>query len=89
VAIKKGETRKLSESPAKLLLQDVRDSDETYLADLAPISLTVDGSLAALNECASEPVPMDRFRANVVVSISKEFAFCEDWLSIPQLTLRA
>jgi hypothetical protein len=50
--------------------------DEVSFADGAPILLTSEGSLAALNARLDKPVSMRRFRPNIVVD--SESAFVED-----------
>jgi uncharacterized protein len=45
-----------------------RSGDRVAFADGYPLLLTSESSLAELNRHTTEPVPMDRFRPNVVVS---------------------
>lgn len=51
-----------------------RPGDEVSFADGAPILLTSDGSLSALNERLDNAVTMRRFRPNIVVSVEEPFA---------------
>ena len=44
------------------------DADRVSLADGFPLLVTTDASLAALNAALAAPVPMTRFRPNLVVS---------------------
>ena len=47
---------------------------QTLFADAMPVLLTTTGSLEELNRRTPAPVPMNRFRANVVVSLDEAFA---------------
>ncbi|CEM21972.1 unnamed protein product [Vitrella brassicaformis CCMP3155] len=47
---------------------DETDAIQPALSDGYPLHLTTEESLAFLNTKLSDPVPMDRFRANIVVS---------------------
>lgn len=64
---------------AKLLLNDARNFDGTYLSDLAPLTLTSEASLKRLNDEIDvfDRVPMDRFRSNLVLDTPVENAFLE------------
>ena len=53
-----------------------REGDLVSFADGAPVLLTSLASLAALNERLADPVPMIRFRPNLVTSA--DHAFAED-----------
>mmetsp|Transcript_24043 Transcript_24043/g.44604 ORF Transcript_24043/g.44604 Transcript_24043/m.44604 type:complete len:390 (+) Transcript_24043:47-1216(+) len=81
----KEENRKVYNSPARLLMENARSFDATLLSDLAPITFTSEASLLALNEAATKPVPMDRFRTNIVASIDRELAFLEDHVKVIQV----
>lgn len=48
--------------------------DEVSFADGAPVLLITDASLAGLNERLAQPVPIDRFRPNIVVSVAEPHA---------------
>lgn len=50
-----------------------RASDRVGFADGFPLLLAAESSLDALNAMLDEPVPMERFRPNVVVSGSEAF----------------
>ena len=92
VTVARGERRHVHWSAARALMRASLPHDATLLADLAPLSLISEASLAALNEhvcgCggqegAREPacrcVPADRFRSNLVVRMSdSSLAFLED-----------
>lgn len=68
----------------------VHDDDIVSLADGYPLLLTSTASLAALNDRLDAPLPMDRFRPNVVVDGAD--AWAEDaWrrLRIGEVVLRA
>jgi uncharacterized protein YcbX len=92
VTVARGERRHVHWSAARALMRASRPHDATLLADLAPLSLISEASLAALNEhvcgCrrqegALEPacqcVPADRFRSNLVVRMTdSSLAFLED-----------
>jgi uncharacterized protein len=52
----------------------VTQADETGFADGYPFLLIGEASLADLNTRLPEPVPMDRFRPNIVVSSSPPYA---------------
>ncbi|KAK9837651.1 hypothetical protein WJX74_002228 [Apatococcus lobatus] len=60
-----------SEDPQRRLVPQVNSpfaaGTELAFADFFPILLTSEGGLAALNAQLDEPVPMNRFRPNVVV----------------------
>jgi len=60
-----------------------RESDRVGFADGFPLLLAAESSLGALNARLAEPVPMERFRPNVVVSGSE--AFDEDRWSVFRL----
>jgi uncharacterized protein YcbX len=59
----------------------VRRDDAVSFADAHPFLLTGENSLAELNARLDAPVPMNRFRANFVVSDSESFAE-DDWKKI-------
>lgn len=65
-------------------------SGSVSFADGYPCLLANEASLADLNERLATPVPMDRFRANLVVSGTHAFAE-DDWtrLTIGEVVLRA
>jgi uncharacterized protein len=46
----------------------VRETDEVSFADAYPLLLTTDKSLDDLNGRLQKPIPMDRFRPNIVVT---------------------
>lgn len=57
------------------------DTDQVHFADGYPFLLTSEDSLEALNERMPEPLPMNRFRPNLVVAGAE--AFAEDgWTEI-------
>jgi uncharacterized protein YcbX len=57
------------------------DADQVHFADAYPFLLTSAESLEALNERLPEPLPMNRFRPNLVVAGAE--AFAEDgWTEI-------
>jgi uncharacterized protein YcbX len=59
-----------------------RPQDEVGLADGYPLLLTAEASLAELNSRLEEPLPMNRFRPNVVVG-GAGLAYAEDsWAEI-------
>ena len=63
---------------ARLLTKETKAHDGTYLSDLAPLTLTAEGSLQKLNDIIPEDVvPMDRFRSNIVVNTKRALAFVE------------
>jgi uncharacterized protein len=55
--------------------------DEVSFADGSPLLLISEASLAALNARLAKPVPMRRFRPNLVVTAEREFAE-DDWRRI-------
>jgi len=85
VSIAKDSSRRVHYSPARLLMTDTRSHDGTFLSDLAPLSLTSESSLQALNKeiGAQSDISMDRFRSNMVMhanpDISINLSFVEDW----------
>lgn len=68
----------MAESFARLVdcQKPVKEVDEVGFADGYPFLLTTDESLACLNARLAQPVPVDRFRPNLVVAGSG--AFSED-----------
>ncbi len=58
-----------------------REHDRTAFTDGFPFLLIGEGSLAALNERLESPVPMDRFRPNLVVSGTAPFDE-DEWLRV-------
>jgi len=58
-----------------------RSGDEVGFADGFPFLLTCEASLAELNHRLPSPIPMDRFRPNIVVSGSTPFEE-DSWRSI-------
>lgn len=58
--------RMIPERPRPANPTFVRDGDHMSLADGYPVLLAGDGSLADLNARLAEPIPMDRFRPNLV-----------------------
>ncbi|HEV8565701.1 MAG TPA: MOSC N-terminal beta barrel domain-containing protein [Actinoplanes sp.] len=73
----------LGDPTARPIARHARESDRVSFADGYPLLLTNAASLAALNdwllEDAAEPVPMTRFRPNVVVAGARPWAE-DDWL---------
>ena len=67
-----------------------RENDRTAFTDGFPVLLIGEGSLAALNDRLERPVPMDRFRPNLVVSGTEPFEE-DEWqrVRIGQLEFRA
>jgi uncharacterized protein YcbX len=67
-----------------------RENDRTAFTDGFPVLLIGEGSLAALNDRLVHPVPMDRFRPNLVVSVTEPFEE-DEWqrVRIGQLEFRA
>lgn len=59
----------------------VHDGDVVSFADAYPFLLIGEGSLADLNRRLETPVPMNRFRPNLVVEDSEAFAE-DDWKTI-------
>lgn len=59
----------------------VADGDEISFVDAAPLLLTCTTSLAELQAHMDEPVPMDRFRANLVVEGTEPWEE-DDWREI-------
>lgn len=74
--------------------QNSRSGDVFTFADAYPFLLTTEASLANLNDrlltCGEKPVPMNRFRPNLVISGAGAFAE-DDWplLKIGSATFRA
>ncbi len=58
----------LGDPTVRPIERNARDSDRVSFADGYPVLLTSEASLAALNAELDEPVPMTRFRPNVVVA---------------------
>lgn len=54
---------------------------ELYFADSSPFLLTNEASLRDLQSRVSEPIPMDRFRPNIVVAGTKPYEE-DDWKTI-------
>mmetsp|Transcript_14053 Transcript_14053/g.45020 ORF Transcript_14053/g.45020 Transcript_14053/m.45020 type:complete len:409 (+) Transcript_14053:44-1270(+) len=91
MCIAAGESRRVDASVTRALFRDTKPFDGTALADLAPIALTSEASLAALNRQAREAVPLDRFRSNIEMDTELDLAFLEDHiqeLQIGDLSLR-
>jgi len=63
----------------KEVYRTATSSNEVAFADGASILLTTMPSLAALNERLEQPVPMNRFRPNIVVGGDDLSAFDEDY----------
>lgn len=86
----------LGDTAGRPIETHARDSDRVSFADGYPLLLTTTASLAALGdwlvEAGDEPVPMTRFRPNVVVTGAKPWAE-DDWLGkrllIGDVTFRA
>ena len=64
---------------ASLLVNDLKSHDETYLSDLAPMTLASEASVTELNDfiLSGEDVPINRFRSNIVISVNQDLAFIE------------
>jgi uncharacterized protein YcbX len=73
----------LGDPTARSIEENALDSDRVSFADGYPLLLANDASLAAVNdwlaESGHEPVPMTRFRPNVVVTGAHAWAE-DDWL---------
>lgn len=55
--------------------------DRVTFADRFPLLVTTEASLEALNACMDEPLPMSRFRPNVVISGTDAWAE-DDWKQV-------
>jgi len=73
----------LGDPTTRPIEDDARDGDRVSFADAYPLLLTNAASLAAVNdwlyEDGDEPVPMTRFRPNVVIDGARAWAE-DDWL---------